>query len=503
MKKYLLFIFTIFMVSFSCMKDYSNPLLSNLEQMDSGTIHPIIQLEIQPNDLPEVKITIPAGSVPSAVDYSLSQLTRLELLPAGPATPIGPFVYFKIDTEVLLKPYTISIEIPTAAVADSFFIGCYHNNLWEILDTEFDAVTHRFSTRTTNDGYIGVFTGTPQNLLSLVCQPALLYYHEDAKTFYSPITAAAVGNVPETVHANISFLWHDKLSEFERIALIDIVDSQQPETYSLVSVNLVDSLLTNIVYQTYSADQHSDFYLKKAILNQIFQLKPFSQVTCQFSMALPNKILVTSLPIIIPVISSTAAVNATQVLIPEGPFFSGQDPTENRVVAAFYIDKFEVTTQQYATFLNNISLIESLSYFVDDKLVKNGGNTYITIQPALNGLQHTVSGYSVVDDFAQRPVTGVTWFGARAYAQYYSQRLPASLEWEKAARGMNGNLYPWGNDEPSFVRCNWHENDRATDVGTYRPQGDSPYGIADMAGNVIEWCGDTYTGADEKILHGG
>ena len=118
--------------------------------------------------------------------------------------------------------------------------------------------------------------------------------------------------------------------------------------------------------------------------------------------------------------------------------------------------------------------------------------------------QHPRGSGSDVTRKANHPVMLVSWDDALAFCQWASQatrqtvRLLTEAKWEKAARGpveaaCPDRLYPWGNERPDKTRCNFDYNVKGTTpVGQYSPRGDSPYGCADMAGNVWEWVADWY-----------
>ena len=108
-------------------------------------------------------------------------------------------------------------------------------------------------------------------------------------------------------------------------------------------------------------------------------------------------------------------------------------------------------------------------------------------------------------DKADHPVVLVTWHDAVAFAEWAKLRLPTEQEWEKASRGTDGREYPWGKD--------WHENHcnteevglgKTSSVGSYSPQGDSPYGCVDMSGNVWDWTASLYkSDSESRVLRGG
>jgi formylglycine-generating enzyme required for sulfatase activity len=166
------------------------------------------------------------------------------------------------------------------------------------------------------------------------------------------------------------------------------------------------------------------------------------------------------------------------VLVPAGPFAMGPGRREI-VLDAFYMDRTPVTNEQFARF------VRATGYEPDDGGGSSGGGAKGRY------LQHW-RGDRPARGEDKHPVTYVSWTDARAYAAWAGKRLPTEAEWEKAARGTDGRKYPWGRAEPGPSHASFGNARRGPmPVGSF-PDGASPFGLLDMAGNVWEWCEDVF-----------
>ena len=155
-------------------------------------------------------------------------------------------------------------------------------------------------------------------------------------------------------------------------------------------------------------------------------------------------------------------------------WFADQGPPHLVTLDPYWLDQTEVTNTMYT-------------------LCVNAG---ICSPPRQQG-SNRVDEYYANDQYADYPVVFVTWKQANTYCQWAGARLPTEAEWEKAARGTDGRLYPWGNSAPTCSLLNFNpfiENTCRDDTSTARdyPDGQSPYRIFNLAGNVAEWVMDWY-----------
>lgn len=182
------------------------------------------------------------------------------------------------------------------------------------------------------------------------------------------------------------------------------------------------------------------------------------------------------------------------VLIPAGEFVMGSNdrwddeaPEYIENTGAFYIDIYETTNEEYKKFVDATN--REVPY-----LWRNG---------------------EIPEGKEKHPVTYVNWFDAKDYCHWKGKRLPTEEEWEKAARGFDGNIYPWGNIWDKTKSNNPYNYSTGTmPVGSY-PQGKSPFGLYDTSGNVWEWVDSFYLphpgntksrpdyGKNNRVLKGG
>lgn len=201
------------------------------------------------------------------------------------------------------------------------------------------------------------------------------------------------------------------------------------------------------------------------------------------------------------------------VLVPAGEFTMGTDdaqapenqrPARKVHVDAFYIDKHEVTNAQFEDFIladgyNKRKYWTRAGWeFIQKKRFYYsypGKVTYRIDEPL-------AFGKNSVSTAPDHPVIGVSWYEAAAYAKWAGRRLPTETEWEKAARGTDARLYPWGNAF-DFSKLNYFpHHQKLLHVGSF-PVAASPYGVLDMAGSVAEWCAGNASGGEKKAVRGG
>ncbi len=174
------------------------------------------------------------------------------------------------------------------------------------------------------------------------------------------------------------------------------------------------------------------------------------------------------------------------ILIPAGAFTMGRSggpkneaPSHRLNLPAFWIDRRLVTQKQFANFLNTIQLPQAHA--------GPPGAHYFDYDDPDARIRFDQGRWQADFGFEQNPAAEVSLPGAEAYCRHLVKRLPSEVEWEKAARGSDGRLYPWGNERPSKLTVHFADyHGHTTPVGSL-PGGASPYGVLDMGALLSEW----------------
>ncbi len=187
------------------------------------------------------------------------------------------------------------------------------------------------------------------------------------------------------------------------------------------------------------------------------------------------------------------------VRIPEGEFIMGSDkytnerPQQKIHLDSYHMDKFLVTNKDFRQF------IEATGYQTDAEKAGYGSVRFGYRWKKVPGANwKSPDGHTSIEAKENHPVTQVSYNDALAYCQWKGKDLPTEAQWEKAARGAQGNEYPWGNSEPDDTLANFGDI-----IGTTTPvdryeKGKSPYGVYDMAGNVYQWCKDFWSTGERE-----
>lgn len=228
----------------------------------------------------------------------------------------------------------------------------------------------------------------------------------------------------------------------------------------------------------------------------------------------------------------------TWALVQAGNFYAGQHQHITNVNYDYEIMITDVTNSQYADYLNKALADEYVFIERDTVWGYHPGDPFDNYlhefeiqaayyphipldEPGLR-LDYEHGKFKSKAGYENHPMVCVSWFGAKAYADYNGYRLPTEIEWEKAARGTGNQDYPWGNtvqrNQANFISSHnlfkkmFDDIVKTTPVGFYNGKsyggyetipGVSPYGLYDMAGNVYQWVGDDYPNQHYRYMRGG
>jgi toxoflavin biosynthesis protein ToxD len=199
-------------------------------------------------------------------------------------------------------------------------------------------------------------------------------------------------------------------------------------------------------------------------------------------------------------VSFIISFEPAMIRIPAGTFLMGTKPKDlDELYSLMKKEKKGMAYEQRLRESPQFNL-ELLSFEISQFPITNREYSFFVLDTKYPSPLHWQNN-EVPKEIIEHPVVNITWRDACAYCKWLSEKtnkeywLPSEAEWEKAARGTDGRRYPWGNNwNPNL--CNNIENglNTTTPVGHFSPKGDSPYGCADMIGNVWEWCSSRYGG---------
>ena len=185
--------------------------------------------------------------------------------------------------------------------------------------------------------------------------------------------------------------------------------------------------------------------------------------------------------------------------IPAGEFTMGSDkysaekPIQQIFLDPYYIDKYLVTNEKFSKF------VEATGYQTDAEKEGAGmvriGRRWKKVEGANWRMPDGLTG---IEGRETHPVSQISYNDGIAYCTWTHKDLPTEAQWEKAARGPNGNEYPWGEQEPNDTMANFDNLIGTTSEVDRFDKGQSVYGVYDMAGNVYQWCKDWYAKGERK-----
>ena len=235
-------------------------------------------------------------------------------------------------------------------------------------------------------------------------------------------------------------------------------------------------------------------FVSRAAVRRVLTMHPADLPEANFSDLPPDELRLyftltrrAEAPQLAPPEVARAFIEPQLVRVPTGSFLMGstEEQVKQAVAKGLSKDFAKAEQPQHSG--------ELPDYFIGKYPVTNAEYRAFVRETGHSSPRHW-DGESYPDEKGDHPVVNVSWRDATAYCQWLSEktgklyRLPTEAEWEKAARGADGRLYPWGNDwDPARLNSAEGGAGDTTPVGQYSPAGDSPDGAADMAGNVWEW----------------